>query len=264
MSILTVSITESQIFQALGDFISSVLSPFVDVSRGQQNRKAEPSNDDYVVMWPLLRTRLSTNIDSLVDVAFQGSISGSGANAVLTVAQMLAGAMEIGLTLSGLGVPAGVTIGQQLTGTTTSPAGIGTYQLVGVSGTLSIAHEIMQAGYEQFMKPTQVDIQVDVHGPNSADNAEIIATLFRSSYGVDAFSAEGAAIGITFAAGVSMIGAVDVTPLYCEDPRQSPFLNAEQQYEERWTVDVHLQANLAIRVPRQFAGSLSLVVNNVS
>lgn len=264
MSGFAVTITEAQIFQSLGDFISSVLDSSVDVSRGQQNRKAEPSADNYVVMWPLNRNRLSTNVETLVDVAFVGSIvpAGSGPNPVLTVSQMLAGTVQQGLTLTGPGVSSDATIGAQLAGGT--PGGAGTYALNTAQPSTTVGSTILQAGYEQYMKPTQVDVQVDVHGPLSADNAEIIATLFRSSFGVEAFAAEGAAIGINFAVGISAIGAVDVVPLYVEDPRQMPFLNAEQQYEERWIVEVHMQANIAVRVPRQFASALSLSVNRVS
>lgn len=84
---------------------------------------------------------------------------------------------------------------------------------------------------------TQVTIQLDIHGPASADNAEKISTLFRSEYATKAFAATGAA----------------VQPLYADTPRQAPFINAEDQYEYRWTVDVVLQANPVVGTAQDFA-----------
>ena len=45
--------------------------------------------------------------------------------------------------------------------------------------------------------------------------------MFRSSYAVDFFAALGGAI----------------TPLFASDPRQMPFVNAEQQYEDRYVIE---------------------------
>jgi len=57
---MTVTPTESDVFKWLGDFLGQIL-PGVDVSQGQENY-VPPSKDlDYIVMWPIRRSRLSTN-----------------------------------------------------------------------------------------------------------------------------------------------------------------------------------------------------------
>lgn len=86
------------------------------------------------------------------------------------------------------------------------------------------------------MVPTRVTIQLDVHGPNSADNAALITTLWFSDVTCQAMAASG------------------IAPLFAETPRQLAFLNAERQYEDRWSLDLTLQANIAITTAQQFAG----------
>jgi hypothetical protein len=95
------------------------------------------------------------------------------------------------------------------------------------------------------MHPVKVTIQLDVHGPNSADNAQIISTLFRSDVAINNFVASG----------------VDVTPLYTGEPRQMPFTNAEQQTETRWIVEVVMQCNPVITSPQDFADQVSVTQN---
>lgn len=95
-------------------------------------------------------------------------------------------------------------------------------------------------GLRNSLAPTQVTIQLDIHGPASADNAEKITTLLRSEYSTIAFAAIGPA----------------VQPLYAEDPRQLPFINGEAQFESRWVVDVVLQANPIVGTPQEFADEL--------
>lgn len=89
---------------------------------------------------------------------------------------------------------------------------------------------------------TRVTVQLDVHGPNSADNAQLIATLFRSDIATDYFEALG----------------VPIAPLFTEDPHQLPYLNAEQQVENRWVVDTVLQANIGVQSGQEFADSLTI------
>lgn len=91
---------------------------------------------------------------------------------------------------------------------------------------------------------TEVTVQVDVHGPNSADNIQIITTMFRDQYAVDALSASGFA----------------VAPLYAGDARQTPFMNSEQQYEFRWTVDLALQTTPVVTVQQDFADAVNVTL----
>ena len=97
-------------------------------------------------------------------------------------------------------------------------------------------------GLRMAMAPTRVTVQVDVHGPSSSDNAQIISTLFRDSFGADIFAATG----------------LNVAPLYCGDPRQLPFINGEQQVEMRWSIDAVMQANPVVTTGQDFAGALQV------
>ncbi len=169
----TVSITEDQIFSVLGQFLQSVVPSTCAVVRGQVNRVPEPQGTDFVVMWPTLRERLSTNVDTYDD----------------------------------------------------------------------------QSQNKNLMQPTKITVQCDVHGPCSADNAQIISTMFRDAYATDFFT--------------SVFGSVDLQPLYSDDPRQTPFMNAEQQYEERWIVQMVMQANPVVVIPQQSALTVNVEIISV-
>ena len=90
----------------------------------------------------------------------------------------------------------------------------------------------------------QLTFQVDVHGPNSADNTMLISTYFKSDYGIQLFKSSNAY----------------VEPLYCSDPRQIPFINSEQQVETRWSIDVIMDSipSAQIVVTDYFAGELAV------
>lgn len=220
---------------ALRSFLLSILPAAVEVIRGQVNKTPEPSSLDFVVFWPLLRERIETNTDTSADVRFLGSINGT----TLTVSSVSFGTIGTAspVTLFGTGVMSGTNIIKQLSG---SVGAVGTYQL---SQSQTVTLGVMAAGVEAILQPTKVLIQCDVHGPNSGDNAQIISTLFRDDYAVEAF--EGLNLG-------------DITPLYADDPKQVPFLNAEQQYEDRWVVEAFLQVNAVVTVPQQFADEVDV------
>lgn len=91
-----------------------------------------------------------------------------------------------------------------------------------------------------ILQATQLTVSLDIHGPNSADNAQIISTLFRDDAACVAFDALGLAI----------------QPLFAGEPGQSAFMNAAQQIEWRWTIDVDLQVNPVITLAQQFATEL--------
>lgn len=99
----------------------------------------------------------------------------------------------------------------------------------------------------QDTQATQVTIQVDTFGPLSADNAQVITTLFRSDWGVDQFASYG----------------FDVSPLYTSEPRQMKFNNESAQVEQRWSLDAVMQANPVVTVAQDFAGELVAGVINV-
>lgn len=229
----TVSLTQTQIFTAL----VGVLATFglqsaqpggsVAVIRGQVNRVPEPNGQDFVVLWPLARDRLAMNIDTYIDTSVHGSIAAN----VLTVTQVTNGACQAGQTLYAATITPGCQVVRQLTG----PAGgAGTYS---VTPTAPVSAGTIYCGTVTAMQETEVTIQADVHGPAAADNSARISTLFRDQIGVSAF------LDTSFA----------LSPLYTSDPKQIPFDNGEQQVEERWMIDLCMQANVGITVTAQFA-----------
>ena len=237
MAIL-VTPNQSAVFDALWAFLTGILPSDTPVAIGQANRVPEPANTNYAVFWPLRMPRLSTNIDTYTDVVFTASIAGT----VLTVSTVETGTIEVGAQLFGTALAAGTTtILAGLTGT----GGVGTYT---VSISQSAASQRIAAGGAAMLQSGEAVIQLDVHGPNGADNATKVSTLLRDDYGVAAFAALNPR----------------VVPLYADDPRQMPFINENQQYEDRWIVEVHLQVNAVVSgIPQEFADVYSVDVISV-
>lgn len=234
----SVSLTQSATLKALRSFLLGVLPAGVQVVRGQDNRVPEPLVDNFVVMTPIRRERLATNVDSYEDAYFTGSIAGG----ILTVTSLAYGQIVNGRTLFGVNVAANTTIGSQITGAPSG--GIGTYN---VSPSQTVSSQPMAAGITSLIQETKVTVQLDVHGPASADNAQIISTIFRDEYGITMFDPE----------------TSGVTPLYTDDPRQIPFTNEEQQVENRWIVEAVMQVNPVVTLPLQFADILAIGLINV-
>lgn len=231
----TVSLTQTQIFIALVAVLSSFglvsgAGVAIPIVRGQVNRVPEPKGADFVVMWPLARDRLTMNVDTWQDTIITGSIASN----VLTVTNVTHGPILIGQGLYGTNIATGCRILAQLSGTA---GGNGTYT---VSATPNHSSELMYCGTGAAMQETDVMMQIDVHGPASADNVARISTLWRDQFAVSAF----VGLGLT------------LSPLYASDPRQIPFEDGEQQTEERWTIDLSMQANVTITTTQQFADEL--------
>ena len=220
------SITQSAIFTILRTYLLTILPAGVEVIKGQVNRVAEPQSADFVVMTPVMRQRLSTNADSLSITEFTASITGT----TLTVTAIESGYLAIGNQVIGTGVAAGTAI----TALGTGSGGVGTYI---VSHTQTVASVSMVAGNNQIEQDINFNIQLDVHGPNSGDNAQIISTMFWDGAAFDAFQALN----------------IGVAPLYCSDPIQMPFIDGEQQYEERWVMTAYIETNIIVQSPQQFA-----------
>lgn len=154
----TLSLTEAQTFQAIGNVLLGFVLAGTEVIRGQVNRVPQPLGD-YVTMVTLRRARLDTNIDIYTDTS------------VL------------------------------------------------------------------MLQPTEHTVQLDVHGPNAGDNAQIIVTTMKDEAGCSAFAATG----------------FDVMPLYASDARQMAFPTGENQFEDRWVIDLVLQVNPVVTLPQQSA-----------
>ncbi|NTF54926.1 hypothetical protein G6L12_08465 [Agrobacterium rhizogenes] len=208
----------------------------VECVQAQDNRVPEPTVPDFVTMTPFMQTRLETNVDTYEDVSFTAGISGQ----TMTVSAVAFGTIAVGQIVFGIGVAALTKVVALGTGT----GGAGTYT---VTPSQTVPSRKMASGGQIFLQPTRVTVQLDVHGPNSSENAQTISTLFRDDFAVQAFKASG----------------FDVTPLYVSDPRQLPFENENQQTENRWMVDAVMQANQTIRAPQQFADELDVDVIDV-
>lgn len=234
----TPSPTDSNIFTALRTFLIGILPAGVDVIRAQANRVPQPVGTDFVVMTPLRRERLETNIDSYADVLFTASIAAN----VMTVSAINFGTIQVGATLFGQALAAGTTtITGQLTG---SIGGIGTYS---VSLPQIAISQLVAAGLTNYMQPTEVTVQLDVYGPNSANAAQTITTLFRDDFAVQQFQTYG----------------FDVVPLYADDAKQLAFIDESQQYEDRWVVEACLQSNIVVSVAQQFASIVSVTLQEI-
>ena len=316
--------TQDQIGTALRGFLLTILPAGVPVIRGQDNMVPEPREGDFVIFTPIIRTRLSTNVDSTSDCAFTGSIAapvptqatativGSITAGVLTLTDLSAGtAPKVGQIIVGVGIPEGVYIvsinqadngeiigyvlsvptltvvpeamtvylpspsimtvtlmelGSIIAGATifgpaavpvnvavlpygtagtTGTGGLGTYA---VTPCVAVSSGLLAAGSQTLTESTELVFQLDIHGPNSADNTAVINAAFRDEYSFDWF-AENAPAG--------------VTPLLADDARQIPFISGENQYETRYIIDCHLQAIQSITFPLQFASVLDVDVISV-
>lgn len=97
------------------------------------------------------------------------------------------------------------------------------------------------------LQPTTVSIQVDIFGPNSAANVQVVSTLARDMFSYDNLRAQG----------------VDAAILFASEPRQMAWIGGDQQYEDRWEVDLSVQANMVIEVPQDFADHAAITPVNV-
>lgn len=233
---MIVSPNQSAIQAVLRSFLLSVLPANTPVIAGQDNRVPEPQGADFVVFWTTRRDRIETNVDTYADCLFTGSISGN----ILTVSNVNYGSLAVGSQVFGVGVTVPTTITALSGGT----GGVGNYM---VSTIQVVGSEFMAAGTENLLQPTQITFQLDVHGPNSHDNAQIISTAFRDDFAVEAFAALNS----------------NVYPLYADDPRQVPFINAEEQYETRYIIEALVQANQIVGIPQQFADSVSVTLVDI-
>lgn len=266
------SLTETQILTVLRAFLLDILPTGTAVVRAQTNRVPEPIGTNFVVMTPFMRRRLATNEDSYNDTAFLGFITGT----TLTVTEVEFGTIRIGAPVYGSGVAANTYV----TGFGTGTGGVGTYlitpaqtvpsgdmlpfrilaqdgqPLLTQDGLWLITQAYVPAGTPVPMfagtmsakQSTMVNVQLDVHGPSSADNVQRITTLFRDNYACQFFTDLEPAL----------------QPLYADDGKQIPFLNGEAQIEYRWVIDAVMQANPVVTVPQRFADEVLITLEPVA
>lgn len=120
-----------------------------------------------------------------------------------------------------------------------------------VAPSQTVSAGALASGGKTVMQPTEVVIQLNVQSASDAtasDMAQMISTLMRDEMATTFFTDAG----------------FDGAPFYADDPKQVPFFNGEQQYETRYVVDVHIQANQALPgLPQQFADQAVIDVTNV-
>lgn len=233
MAQLVLAPTLSDIFTTLRTFLLGILPAGTVVVRGQVNRVPEPPQQNFIVMWPTRQSRIETNVSDSVDCLFTASI----ASTTMIVTDITIGALAPPAQLFGTGLVNGTAttmVLSQLSGSVGGTVGgTGTYL---ISPAQDMSSSPVSAGADFVTQAGEFVIQLDVHGPASAEYAQTITTLFRDAYAVE-----------TFAQLTELI-----SPLYADDPKQIPFINAENQYEDRWVVEAHLQANQTLSVPAQY------------
>ena len=219
----------------------------------------EPQVTDFVVMTPTLLDPIDAfSVDAYADCAFTSSVSGN----VLTVTSVQFGTIIPGAALFGSGLSAGVYINGTVSGT----GGVGTYSLNQSLGT--IGSQTMAAGVRYVELSNKVLVQLDFHGDlTSGDNAQTVAALWRDSYAVEYFKNNGPAAPPGYAVippgSLTPQPFIALSPLYADGPHQTPFVNAESQYEWRWRLDAYLQANQIVTVPQQFAAEVNITLHQV-
>lgn len=78
---------------------------------------------------------------------------------------------------------------------------------------------------------TRIDVQIDFYGWELSDIAKAVHTSFRTIWAVDNLPSW-------------------LSPLYCSNLNKIPIINAEEQYDQRWTMTATLQYNPDVIVPQ--------------
>ena len=91
-------------------------------------------------------------------------------------------------------------------------------------------------------RPTQVGVFVNFYGPDATDNGQVFNQLFRDLYGTDFFASYG------------------VQPLWCDDGKQMPLVDGEEQYETRWMIHALLQITPTVSTSQDFADSVAIKI----
>lgn len=95
---------------------------------------------------------------------------------------------------------------------------------------------------KSVVRSTQWSAQLDCYGKLSGDRAQVIATMLRDDWACERFAALDP----------------DVQPLYATDAKQLPLVTGEQQYEQRWMLEVRLAYKPAVTVQQESAIALEI------
>ncbi|WP_025827524.1 phage neck terminator protein [Acetobacter okinawensis] len=88
----------------------------------------------------------------------------------------------------------------------------------------------------------QVTMQINLFGPASSNQMQVVTALWRDMQAVDFFRSLG----------------VPIAPLTTSTTRQLGFETGERQYDDLWTVDLTMQVTLTTHLPQQFATSIPI------
>lgn len=98
-----------------------------------------------------------------------------------------------------------------------------------------------------YTEVRQADIQVDIYGQDAGDRAIALETTFTSGYAYDKIKARDARLA----------------PLYSSPAIQAPMINAERQWEERYTITLSLQAHITVSFPQDYFDSAEITSQQV-
>lgn len=103
-------------------------------------------------------------------------------------------------------------------------------------------------------QPIKYTIQIDCYCFNNppgtaGDWAAIISTMLRDTYGCANI--------------LDPDSGTSIQPLYCDDPKFIPAIDAENQMEERWMMTACLEYNPVVTIPQEFAIALEIDAINV-
>lgn len=85
----------------------------------------------------------------------------------------------------------------------------------------------------------ELSVQLDFYGKDSQSQALITAALFRDEYGVSQFP-DG------------------IAPLHTNDPTQIPLITGEEEFLERWKLELKFGFTPTVTVPQDFADKLEI------
>ncbi len=89
-------------------------------------------------------------------------------------------------------------------------------------------------GFKNISTPTDICINLNIYGKDSADFTATLQNVFRDEYSYDAFPS-------------------NIKPLYMTEPHQMPLIDGEHQYSFRWITSVHLMYTPTVQINQQFA-----------
>ncbi|GAA3686363.1 MULTISPECIES: phage neck terminator protein [Acetobacter] len=95
----------------------------------------------------------------------------------------------------------------------------------------------------EVREPVKLGVQLGVFGCGAGSYVQTIAALWRDPQAGAFF------MGLPF----------PLAPLDVEAPIQSGFRDAEHQYEENWTVTLHMQVTFSLSIAQDFATTLSVI-----